>query len=407
MSARSYYDVLEVEETASDSEIKRAYRRLAMLYHPDKNPDGADLFKEISHAYDTLSDPDRRAAYDQFGMGGDPSGGFGGFDGFGMDDGFFDEHMFGGHGPPPPPRAEAHPLPVTLADLFHGKRVRVRLVRSVVCKRCNGAGGKRSVLRECLACGGKGTRIAARQVAPGLFSQARVQCTACRGSGKVVPESDRCRKCTGAGTVDEKAAVEIDIKPGMGDGQRITLYGQGDQPPGQAPQDLVFVLRQEAHSGFQRNGDNLSVHAKIDLAEALCGFSRVLLTHIDGRQIVVSHQSGVLRPGDVLRVSGEGMPQEKRPKARGDLFVVLDILFPDSSWRPDPALRALLPRTAQDAAPAHQGSPATEVVGRRISPETYEKEVPKRPQHAHGGAEGGFGRDPRFHQGAQPACEQQ
>ncbi|KAJ2710110.1 DnaJ-like protein xdj1 [Coemansia spiralis] len=405
MSMRSYYDVLQVEETASDAEIRQAYRRLAMLYHPDKNPDGADLFKEISHAYDTLGDPDQRAAYDQFGAGGEPGGGFGGF---GMDDGFFGDHMFGGHGPPPqPPRAEAHPLAVSLADLFRGKKVRVRLVRSVICKPCKGVGGKRSVLRECHACGGKGSRISARQVAPGLFSQVHAQCTACRGSGKVVPESGRCRKCKGSGTVDEKDAVEVSIEPGMADGQRITLYGKGDQRPGHEPQDLVFVLHQEPHSEFRRVGDDLSARAQVDLSEALCGFSRVLLTHVDGRQIVVSHRSGVLRPGDVLCVQGEGMPVEKRPRRRGDLFIVLDIVFPDSSWRPGPGLGALLPHTARDVAPERRDSAATEVVGRAISSDIYEKRMPKQPRHAPSGAEDAFGGGPGGYQGAQPTCEQQ
>ncbi|KAJ1727958.1 DnaJ-like protein xdj1, partial [Coemansia biformis] len=383
MSSRSYYDVLEIEETASDAEIKRAYRRLARLHHPDKNPAGAELFKEISHAYDTLSDPGRRAAYDQFGHGGAADGAYDGFDMGGMDDGFFGEHAFGGYGPPPPPPAETHPLAVTLEDLFRGKKVRVKLVRSAICRQCKGVGGKRSALRECFACHGKGFRISARQVAPGLFSQAQLQCTACRGSGKVVPESGRCRKCKGAGAVDEKDSVELSVEPGMADGQRITLRGRGDQRPGQDPQDLVFVLRQEAHGTFRRVGDDLSVRAQIDLAEALGGFSRVLLTHIDGRQLEVSHRSGVLQPGDVLCIRGEGMPQEKRPRSRGDLFVVLDILFPDRGWRPDPALGALLPRAAQDAAPGRPHSPASVVVGRPISSDAYKRRMPEQPRRAH------------------------
>ncbi|PIA19030.1 DnaJ-domain-containing protein, partial [Coemansia reversa NRRL 1564] len=335
------YDVLEIEESATDTEIKRAYRRLAKVYHPDKNPAGAELFKEISHAYETLSDPSKRAAYDQYGQHDAVDDMFGGFD---MGEGFFDPHAFPDGGPPPP-RTESHSLNISLEDMFRGKKMRVRLVRSVICKHCKGIGGRKSVLRECFACSGRGVRMASRQIAPGLFSQAQVTCATCSGSGKVVPDTHKCRKCKGTGTTDEKDAVEIRVEPGMRDGQRIILKGKGDQIPGQEPQDLVFVLHQESHPTFTRAGDDLSVKAQIDLSEALCGFSRVLLTHLDGRLLEVSHQSGVIKPGDVLCINGEGMPQESRPRNRGDLFVVLDIKFPDNKWKPDPALKSHLPST--------------------------------------------------------------
>ncbi|KAJ2825176.1 DnaJ-like protein xdj1, partial [Coemansia erecta] len=219
MASQSYYEILEVEETATDAEIKRAYRKLAMRYHPDKNADGADMFKEISHAYETLSDPNKRAAYDQFGTQGAPEDMFGGFD---MGGSFFDEHMFGG-GPsqPPPARAEVHPLDITLEDLFRGKKMRMKLVRSALCKQCKGVGGRKSVLRECYSCQGKGFRMTARQVAPGLFSQSQVGCTTCNTTGKVVPDSKKCKRCKGHGVADEKDTVEINIEPGMSDGQRI------------------------------------------------------------------------------------------------------------------------------------------------------------------------------------------
>ncbi|KAJ2297754.1 DnaJ-like protein xdj1 [Coemansia sp. RSA 2706] len=397
MATRSYYEILEIEETATDSEIKRAYRKLAMKYHPDKNPAGAEMFKEISHAYETLSDPSKRAAYDQFGDGDLPEDMFGGF---GMGDGFFGESMFTG-GPPPPPKVEIHPLEVTLEDLFRGKKLRLKLVRSTICKQCKGVGGKKAALHECYACNGKGVRLSARQVAPGLFSQTQVGCTVCNRTGKVVPDSKKCKRCKGRGVTDEKDTVEISIEPGMSDGQRIVLAGKGDQKPGQDPLDLVFVLRQIPHSKFTRLGDSLSVKAQIDLAEALCGFSRVLLTHLDGHPLEVSHKSGVLKPGDVLRISCEGMPQEKRPRSRGDLYIVLDIKFPDSKWKPGSALTELLPQTVWPTPSSSTGAPAKVAAGRPISEDEYTARMREQSRNAHHADQG------HEYQDAGSGCQQQ
>ncbi|KAJ2500749.1 DnaJ-like protein xdj1 [Coemansia sp. RSA 1972] len=381
MSTKSYYEILEVDETATDSEIKRAYRQLAMKYHPDKNADGAEMFKEISHAYETLGDPSKRAAYDEFGDQGAPKDMFGGFD---MGGGFFDEHMFaGGGGPPPPTKAEIHPLEATLEDMFRGKKIRMKLVRSTLCKQCKGVGGKKSTLHECYSCQGSGFRTSARQVAPGLISQVRVECTVCNSSGKVVPDSKKCKRCKGRGVTDEKDTVEINIEPGMSDGQQIVLIGKGDQKPGQDPLDLVFTLRQAPHSQFTRVGDSLSATVQIDLAEALCGFSRVMLKHLDGRMLQVSHTSGVLKPGDVLCIKNEGMPREKRPRERGDLYVVLDIKFPDGKWKPSPVLKDILPATAWPKLAGHADAQTDVTTGSPISEAEYEARMHKQSRDNH------------------------
>ncbi|KAJ2654334.1 DnaJ-like protein xdj1 [Coemansia sp. RSA 1200] len=347
MAARSYYDVLEIEETATDAEIKRAYRRLAMKYHPDKNSEGAELFKEVSHAYEMLSDPDRRALYDQYGDSG-PSGPEMYGHGPDMSDIYaemFGEGMFGA-GPTREPKAETHPLSVSLEDLFRGKKMRMRLERSIPCRHCKGMGGKKSVLRDCVECRGKGSRVAARQVAPGLISQQTVICRRCKGTGKVVPEKYLCRKCKGSCTGNEKESVEVKIGPGMADGQKITLKGKGDQKPDmKEPLDLVFVLQQKKHNAFIRSGDNLITSAEIDLAEALCGFSRILVTHLDGRQLKIVHKDGVLSPGEILCITNEGMPREQSPRIRGDLFIKINIKFPEKGWTPSPELKRLLPST--------------------------------------------------------------
>ncbi|KAJ1826013.1 Type I HSP40 co-chaperone, partial [Coemansia sp. RSA 2703] len=178
MSTRSYYEILEVETTATDSEIKRAYRKLAMMYHPDKNPEGAELFKDISHAYETLSDPQKRAAYDRYGSEkpqmADPYSDF--YDPYDMPD-MQDLHdMFGGLGGQSydqrgrrPPQPEIHTLDLTLEELFKGKKMKIKLTRSVPCKPCKGLGGKSEVLKTCVECSGSGTKTATRQVGPGFL----------------------------------------------------------------------------------------------------------------------------------------------------------------------------------------------------------------------------------------------
>ncbi|KAJ2718388.1 DnaJ-like protein xdj1 [Coemansia sp. Benny D115] len=400
MSDTDYYALLEVERTATDVEIKRSYRKLAMKYHPDKNPAGADMFKSISHAYEVLSDPDRRAAYDRYGSEGPPRGpafndffDASDFEGmFGMDDGMHGGFFGGGHARAP--QAERHHLDVSLEDLYRGKKLRMKLARSVPCKTCKGLGGKRSVLKECFQCSGKGFRIASQQVGPGLISQMQVKCTACKGTGKIIPETNRCRRCKGECVAEETDTVEVNIEPGARDSDHIVLKGKGDQKPGQDPLDLVFVLRQRKHGVFARHGSHLSARAEVDLAEALCGFSRVLLTHLDGRAIEVVHRAGVIRPGDVLCIAGEGMPRGKHGRGKGDLYIHVDIRFPERSWKPDvDALQALLPRSARETGALPEGASAKSVTSHTISAAEFDsrmrKEQPESRDNgfAHGGHE--------------------
>ncbi|KAJ1956149.1 DnaJ-like protein xdj1, partial [Dipsacomyces acuminosporus] len=220
--------------------------------------------------------------------------------------------------------------------------------------------------------------VAARQVAPGLISQQQVSCQSCHGTGKVIPDKYRCKRCNGERVVDQKDTVEIKIERGSSDGQAIVLRGKGDQKPGQDPSDLVFVLRQKPHARFVRTGDDLTAEAEIDLAEALCGVSRVLVTQLDGRELEVTHRSGVIKPGDVVCIHNEGMPREKRPRDKGDLFIRFSIRFPDKTWRPNATLASLLPATKW---PAPADDARVEVVtARPISAQEFESRT--QPKHA-------------------------
>ncbi|KAJ1903466.1 DnaJ-like protein xdj1 [Coemansia sp. IMI 209127] len=335
MDRRSYYEVLEVDEAATDDEIKRAYRRLAMKYHPDKNSEGTEQFKEISHAYETLNDPEKRAVYDQYGADG-PSGPEMYGDGSDINDiyaemfggGMFCADKFGSGGP----RTEKHPLSVSLEDMFRGKKMRMKLERSVPCRHCKGLGSSR--------------------------------------------------------TEEQIEAVVIKIDPGMADGQKIVLKGKGDQnPDAKEPLDLVFELQQTPHKTFTRSGDHLIVNAEIDLAEAICGFSRVLVTHLDGRPLMVSHKGAVLQPGEVLCISNEGMPREQSPRVRGDLFIKVSIKFPEKGWTPDPELRKLLPSTRwpKDAQAPSDDADVEVSVGHPLSAQAFKSRTrqnePSRRQH--------------------------
>ncbi len=187
-----------------------------------------------------------------------------------------------------------------------------------------------------------GAKSVLRQVGPGLVTQETVPCGNCQGSGQVIPEKQRCKKCKGQKVVESKQVLELYIPRGARQGDRITLAGEADQLPDQEPGDIIFTLTETPHDVFERAGADLRAELNISLVEALTGFNRVVLTHLDGRgiQLNIQQPNGkVLRPGQVLKVAGEGMPM-KRSDAKGDLYLVVDIDFPEDGWlKNDAALK--------------------------------------------------------------------
>jgi len=337
-----YYETLGVDPSCSDAEIKKAYRKLAMKYHPDKNPDAGDMFKDISHAYETLSDPEKREAYDRFGDDGPQMGG-----GFGMSPDDLFANLFGGMGggfefgggggyggrPSRPRRGEdmVHPLQVTLEDLYKGKHTKLAMERSIICSHCQGKGGKTGAVKKCVTCKGRGFQVAMRQIGPGMVQQMQVACQDCSGSGEVI--KDKCKKCKGRKVTSEKKVLDIFIEKGMVDGQKIVMKGEGDQEPGVETGDIILVIKQKEHERFQRSGNDLLCHVKITLIEALAGFDKIIALHLDGRGIHVSHPAGeVIKPGDIRRIPHEGMPTFKRQDDLGDLYLQFDVEFPENMW---------------------------------------------------------------------------
>ncbi|EQC33778.1 DnaJ like subfamily A member 2 [Saprolegnia diclina VS20] len=323
-----YYETLGVAKTASEAEIKKAFRKLALKNHPDKGGD-PELFKDITVAYEVLSDPEKRELYDQYGEEGLQQGGGGG----GGADIF--SQMFGGRGggrPRGPQKGEdlTHPLKVSLEDLYNGKTVKLAVNRDVLCGRCDGRGGAEGAEKTCDTCNGRGMRIQHRQIAPGMVQQVQSVCPDCRGQGKTIRESDRCKGCKGNKVSKERKVLEVHIEKGMRNGQRITFTGEADQAPGTIAGDIVFVVQEKEHGTFQRKGANLIMEKKITLVEALCGFETIV-EHLDGRHLHVKTKPGeVIKPNQFKAVQGEGMPQHGNPFVKGQLVILFKIEFPTS-----------------------------------------------------------------------------
>uniref|UniRef100_A0AAZ3QBP1 DnaJ homolog subfamily A member 2 n=1 Tax=Oncorhynchus tshawytscha TaxID=74940 RepID=A0AAZ3QBP1_ONCTS len=338
------YDILGVSPSASENELKKAYRKLAKEYHPDKNPDAGDKFKEISFAYEVLTNPEKKELYDRYGEQGLREGGGGGA---GMDDIF--SHIFGGgclalwgagtwrgrtqRGTQERRGYVFHPdIVVSLEDLYNGKTTKLQLSKNVLCASCNGAGGKAGAVQKCVACRGRGMRIMIRQLAPGMVQQMQSVCTDCNGEGEVISEKDRCKKCEGRKVNKETKLLEVHVDKGMKHGQKISFTGEADQAPGTEPGDILLVLQEKEHEGFRRDGHDLHMTQRIGLVEALCGF-QLAVTHLDGRQLAVKYPPGkVIEPGCIRVVKGEGMPQYRNPFEKGDLFIKFDVQFPENNW---------------------------------------------------------------------------
>ncbi|THH30004.1 hypothetical protein EUX98_g4195 [Antrodiella citrinella] len=248
---------------------------------------------------------------------------------------------------------------VTLEDLYNGKSVKMNMEKEIVCSMCKGSGGKGSAKpKPCTKCEGKGWSFVQTQVGPNRYTTSRAQCSECLGVGEKIREKDRCKKCKGSKTVKEKTRQEIFIERGMADRQRIVLTGAGDEEPGVPTGDVIFVLRTHPHSSFERSGNDLLTTVHITLSEALLGFSRILLTHLDGRGVHVTSPKGkIIKPGDSIILRNEGMPVHKNPDQKGHLYVILEVDMPDEQWLKSvdtQTLEALLPpkKTEMEPKPA-------------------------------------------------------
>lgn len=364
------YDVLGIEPTASSSEIKKAYHKMAMKYHPDKNADGGkeveEKFKDIGFAYSVLSDEDKKSLYDSRGEAAvkDQSGGGGGGGGDPHD--IFSMFFGGGGGGRGQQRERktksmVHALPVSLKDLYVGKTSKLAVQKNVLCSACNGIGGKAGSVKPCKDCDGRGAVIKLRQIGPGMMQQVQVQCDKCKGQGEIFNEKDRCKPCSGKKVLPERKILEVFIEKGMKHEQKITFTGESDQEPGVTPGDVVVVLEEKEHPQFKRVNSDLVLEQEITLLEALCGFRRVI-THLDDRQLLINHPAGlVIKDGDLKIIDGEGMPIYKNPVERGALFVKFRVVFPKDGFTSEENLK-LLEKILPARKPAPKAGPDAEEV---------------------------------------------
>ncbi|MGK9451238.1 molecular chaperone DnaJ [Acidithiobacillus caldus] len=332
MASRDYYEVLEVSRTADDGEIKKSYRRLAMRYHPDRNPGDSqaeERFKEISEAYEVLSDPQKRQAYDRFGhagvQGGGGSGfGAGGFAGGGFGDIFGDlfEQAFGrGFGGRDPGRGAdlRYELELSLEEAARGKTVTISIPSSSVCESCGGSGAKAgSSTVECRTCGGRGQV----RMVQGFFSVTR-PCPDCGGSGRIIREP--CPQCNGHGRVRKTRSIEVKIPAGVDTGDRIRLAGEGEAGERGAPSgDLFIEIRVRPHPLFERDGDDLHCVVPVSFTTLALGGELEIPTLTGRARIQVNPGT---QSGAVFRLRGKGV-QGVRSKLTGDLHCRLQVEIP-------------------------------------------------------------------------------
>jgi len=335
MSKRDYYEILGVAKTATDVEIKAAYRKLAIQHHPDKNPDdhtAEDKFKEAAEAYSVLSDANKRSAYDRFGHSGANGQGFGGFDGQGFSNiedifdlfGFGD--MFGGAGRGGGRRSSAqrgadlrYDLEISLEEAAHGKEEKLRIPRLEKCSECNGKGAEKGSEPEtCITCQGSGQT----RYQQGFFSVMRT-CPNCAGKGQII--KNPCKKCHGAGRVEKEKTLEIKIPAGVETGSRLRVNGEGEAGVNGGPTgDLYVVLHVAEHETFERQGANLYSAVPVTFAQAALG-AEIKVKTLEGEEdlkIPAGTQTGT-----VFRIKSQGMPA-LGGRGKGDLFVAVTLITP-------------------------------------------------------------------------------
>nr|CAB3238696.1 dnaJ homolog subfamily A member 1-like [Phallusia mammillata] len=329
------YDVIGVSPNASEAELKKAYRKLAMKYHPDKNPNDQaanDKFKELSAAYEVLSDAKKRKIYDEGGIqalkeGGGREGHGGAFDIFDM--------FFGGGGrrhQPHKGKDVVHQLKVSLEDMYNGTTKRLSLQKNVICDKCKGRGGKEGAVSKCMTCRGTGIQVKVHQIGPGMMQQIQSMCRECDGKGERINAKDRCKTCNGRKVTKQSKILEVHVDKGMNEGHKVMFHGEGDQEPDLEPGDVVIVLVEKEHDIFHRQNEDLLMKMEISITEALCGFQRVIRT-LDDREIVITTYPGeVIKYGDIKCVLGEGMPIYRDPFEKGRLVIQFKINFPPDRW---------------------------------------------------------------------------
>lgn len=326
LAATDYYKVLGISRSATSAEIKKAYRKLSLKYHPDKNtaPDAVSKFADIGNAYSVLSDEDKRRAYDQ-----------GGEDAVKMQEqranqpqqdpfSIFEHFGFGGMGGGRRSQEEQQtpsletPVRVSLRQLYVGEILEVSYKRQVLCVE------HANCQRNCPDCQGPGVKVKVHQLAPGFVQQVQVRDEACVAKGKCWKSP--CKSCPNGMTEEEEIQLTVDINPGMHDGDRIKFDQIADEAVGHTPGDVTFIIRQMPDNTFARKNDDLETTMTISLEESLIGFVKTI-QHLDGHAVTI-RKDDVTYCSEIFTIANEGMPKKGKKGVFGNLYVTLLISFP-------------------------------------------------------------------------------
>lgn len=329
MINKDYYEILGVSRSSTQEEIKKAYRRMALKYHPDRNPNNREAeekFKEASEAYEVLSDPEKRQIYDQYGHEGLKGTGFTGFRGFedifsSFGDIFGDFFGFGARPRSGPIRGDdlRYDLEISFEDAAFGKEVELEIPRTVKCEKCGGSGAKPGTHPiTCPACGGRG-QVTRSQ---GFFSISTT-CPTCQGTGIIIPEP--CPACQGTGRIKQKRKVSLKIPAGVDTGSRLRLRGEGEAGERGGPSgDLYVVIHVARHELFEREGDNIYCKVPIPFTTAALG-GKIEVPTLEGSEFIQIKRG--TQSGEIFQLKGKGFPR-LRGYGRGDEIIQVTISVP-------------------------------------------------------------------------------
>lgn len=344
MEKRDYYEILGVDKGVSEADLKRAYRTLAMKYHPDRNqndPEAVQKMKEINEAYAVLSDPQKRQLYDTYGHAGlegyTTADIFRGvdfesiFSEFGLDFGFGDIfNTFFGTSSRSGRRQKRkgsdlrYTLELTLEEVYRGVEKTIEIPRTKSCPACRGSGAREGGLRTCEHCRGTGQFVREQRVGFGVFRQIST-CSHCNGTGKMVKE--KCPECKGKGTYQEISRINISVPKGVDSGYTIKLAGEGESVVGGEPGDLYVVIEVKKHPVFERHGDDLYMTREVSMIDAALGAELTDIPSLNGN-LKLEIPEGT-QTGSILRLHNKGLPHQKGP-GFGDLYVMVKVVTPQN-----------------------------------------------------------------------------
>lgn len=333
--SKDYYEILGIERNASEEEIKKSYRKLAVKWHPDKNPTNKEesekKFKEISEAYTILSDTEKRNIYDKYGEKGvqqhEGGGGghspedifsmfFGGRQPFGGGEEMYEEQMK----KTDPKIVE---IPTNLKEMYTGSKKKITLKLKKLCNECNGEGGKN--MKNCDECKGKGIIIINRMIGPGMIQRMQSVCNKCNGFKKIAEL--KCNVCNGNKIIINEQPFVLEIEPGIYNGEQKIFKESGDQLPNEIKGDIIFVIKETNNTLFKRSGDNLILNHTIKLCDSIIG-TNISINHITGEKIVYKEEN-MIKENAYTIIKNKGMPIPNKTGIYGNLYVVYSIEYPD------------------------------------------------------------------------------